>query len=45
MQIKMMMMMMMKYGTIPIIQGSRFGNGNKEAETPLDRPCRENGRK
>jgi len=33
------------YVTIPIIQGSRFGNGNKETETPLDRPCRENGRK
>jgi hypothetical protein len=34
-----------KYGTIPIIQGSQFGNGNKETETPLDRPRRENERK
>jgi hypothetical protein len=34
-----------KYGTIPIIQESRFGNGNKETETPLDKPRRENGRK
>jgi hypothetical protein len=34
-----------KYPIIPIIQGSRFGNGNKESETPLDRPRRENGRK
>jgi FtsZ-interacting cell division protein YlmF len=34
-----------KYGTIPNLQGSQFGNGNKEMETPLDRPRRENGKK
>jgi hypothetical protein len=34
-----------KHGTIKILQGSRFGNSNKETETPLDRPHRENGRK
>jgi hypothetical protein len=32
-------------GTIPITRGSRFGNGNKETETPLDRPRRMEGRR
>jgi hypothetical protein len=32
-------------GTIPITQGSRFGNGNKETEIPLDRPRRMEGRR
>jgi hypothetical protein len=30
-----------KCGTKQILQGSRFDNGNKETETPLDRPHRE----
>jgi hypothetical protein len=33
-----------KCGTIPIIQGSRFSNENKQTETPLDGPRTENGR-